>query len=45
MTLRPLIAALVLVLAVSSLAACGKKSRLDAPDGDKSTYPKVYPRE
>ncbi|BBK34269.1 hypothetical protein EDC65_3238 [Stella humosa] len=45
MTPRPLIAALLLVVALASLGACGKKSRLDAPDGDKSTYPKVYPRE
>ena len=45
MTLRPLIAALVILAAAGSLAACGKKARLDPPDGEKSTYPKVYPRE
>ena len=46
MTKRPLLAALILVLAVASLSACGKKTRLDPPDGEKSTaYPKVYPRE
>ncbi len=43
--LRPLLA-LALVLALSAgLAACGKKARLDPPDGDKSSFPKVYPRE
>ncbi|MGE0717921.1 MAG: hypothetical protein AB7P02_20915 [Alphaproteobacteria bacterium] len=36
--------ALVLALAAGT-AACGKKSRLDPPDGDKSSFPKVYPRE
>jgi|JI10StandDraft_1071094.scaffolds.fasta_scaffold37440_4 predicted small lipoprotein YifL len=45
MTLRPIIAALVLLVAAGSLAGCGKKARLDPPDGDKSSYPKVYPRE
>ncbi|WP_374444698.1 hypothetical protein [Stella sp.] len=45
MILRPLLAALVLLIAAGSLAACGKKARLDPPDGEKSTYPKVYPRE
>jgi predicted small lipoprotein YifL len=45
MTLRPFVTALALVLALASLSACGKKSRLDPPDGEKSVYPKVYPRE
>jgi len=43
--LRPILAvALALALALG-VAACGKKARLDPPDGDKSSYPKVYPRE
>lgn len=45
MTLRPILAALLVLVAAGSLSACGKKARLDAPDGEKSTYPKVYPRE
>ena len=45
MTLRPLIVLLALALAATSLAACGKKSRLDPPPGEKSDYPKVYPRQ
>ena len=45
MTLRPLLAALVILAVAGGLAACGKKARLDPPDGEKSSYPKVYPRE
>jgi len=42
---RAILLVLALALAAGSLAACGKKARLDPPPGEKSTYPKVYPRE
>jgi predicted small lipoprotein YifL len=42
---RTLLVVLALALAAGSLSACGKKSRLDPPPGEKSTWPKVYPRE
>ena len=34
--------ALVLLLALSGLSACGKKGLLDVPEG--ATYPQPYPR-
>ncbi|BBK40207.1 hypothetical protein STVA_02270 [Allostella vacuolata] len=45
MKLRPIVAVLLLVAVAGGLGACGKKSNLDPPPGEKSTYPKVYPRE
>lgn len=43
--MRSMLLVLALALAAGSVSACGKKSRLDPPPGEKSTYPRVYPRE
>lgn len=34
---------LLLVLALPTLSACGKKGTLEFPDGKKTDYPRKYP--
>jgi predicted small lipoprotein YifL len=37
--------ALLLLLALPLLAACGKKGAPEPPPGEPNTYPRAYPRE
>jgi hypothetical protein len=44
MSFQPRIVALLLIVAlVLPLAGCGKRALPQAPPGEPSTYPKVYP--
>ena len=42
--IRRIIIAMLALMLVASIAACGKKSDLDPPPGEKSEYPRTYPR-
>ena len=42
-TARLLIATVLLIVAASTLTACGKRGELIAPDGN--TYPQPYPKQ
>ena len=46
MVLRPIAALLLAILLAATVAGCGKRGALEAPEGKEKeyTYPRQYPR-
>lgn len=42
--IRRLVMLLLICALAAPLAACGKKGKLEPPDGEKTDYPRQYPR-